>query len=86
MRPEDGLILLHTLRANKPSLPIVMLADSDIQREAALTQPVNGCLVKPVSAKRLDFMVKQILFSQSTGFPQSTGSLNKNTADEEVAE
>lgn len=63
MRPVDGLTLLRTLRANQPTLPIVMLLDSDIQREAAFCEPVNGCLVKPVSAKQLESMVRQLLFS-----------------------
>lgn len=66
MRPVDGLTLLHTLRANKPTLPIVMLLDSETQREVTLCEPLNGCLVKPVSTKGLESIVRQLLFSQST--------------------
>lgn len=67
MRPVDGMILLRTLRTNKPALPIVLMLNSEDQREAVLSQPTSGCLVKPISAKRLESMVKQILFSQSAG-------------------
>lgn len=74
MRPVDGLTLLRTLRANKPTLPIVMLLDSETQREAALCEPVTGCLVKPVSAKGLESIVKRILFSQSKNFTWQTES------------
>lgn len=63
MRPVDGLILLRTLRRNKPALLIVLMLDSETQREAVLSQPTSGCLVKPISTKRLESMVKQILFS-----------------------
>lgn len=62
MRPVDGFVLLHTLRANKPSLPIVMVLSSEAQREAVLCEDISGCLVNPVSAKDLDSTVKQILF------------------------
>lgn len=60
MHPVDGLILLRALRANKPSLPIVMLLGSETQRAAVLCEPVNGCLVKPVSTKLLEDTVKRI--------------------------
>lgn len=61
MRPVDGLILLRTLRANKPTLPVVLLLESAAQREAMLCEPANSCLVKPVSTTSLKNTVKQIM-------------------------
>lgn len=60
MRPVNGFILLRTLRANKPSMPIVMLLNNELQREVALCE-ANGCLVNPVSTKALAQTVNQIL-------------------------
>lgn len=61
MRPVDGLILLRTLRANKPTLPVVLLLERAAQREAVLCEPANSCLVKPVSATLLENTVKQMI-------------------------
>lgn len=61
MRPVDGFVLLHALRANKPLLPIIMLLSSEIQREAALCEAINGCLVNPVSYTALERAMKGVL-------------------------
>lgn len=67
MRPVDGGALLRTLRTNKPTLPIVMMLDSEAQREVAVCESTDGYFMKPISAKLLVDTVKRIIFSQTTG-------------------
>lgn len=66
MRPVDGFILLRTLRTNKPSLPVVMMINNELQRETALRETLGGCLTKPISTELLAETLERIPLDRIT--------------------
>lgn len=59
MRPVNGFGLLQVLRKNIPELTVIMLSDSDLNKVDAIHAGVDDYLLKPISADRLRWLVKQ---------------------------
>lgn len=50
MRPVDGFVLLHALRANRPDLPYIMLSEDGLRNHEATLACISGYFTKPLSA------------------------------------
>lgn len=53
MRPVDGFELLHVLRINRPRLPVFLISEDEMPREAALRKGANEYLVRPLDMEEL---------------------------------
>ena len=53
MRPVDGFDLLHVLHVNRPRLPVFLVSDDAVPREAALRKGASDYLVRPLSMQCL---------------------------------
>ncbi|MEG2144784.1 MAG: response regulator [Oscillospiraceae bacterium] len=60
MRPVNGFRLMQVLRKNIPSLAIVMLSDSELNRVDAIHGGACDYLLKPISPHMLGGLVKQL--------------------------
>lgn len=49
MRPVDGFDLLHVLQVNRPRLPVFLISDDEVPRNAALRKGASDYLVRPLS-------------------------------------
>lgn len=59
MRPVNGFRLLQVLRKNIPKLTVIMLSDSDLNKEIAIHAGADDYLLKPISIDLLGGVVKQ---------------------------
>ena len=53
MRPVNGFDLLHVLHVNRPRLPVFLISDDAVSREAALKKGASDYLVRPLSTQGL---------------------------------
>lgn len=53
MRPANGVDLLKVIRARKPDMPVIILAEDDHMREQTKNLAADGYWIKPVGEEAL---------------------------------